>query len=103
MNRPLTRVRTWTVTCEGGMPAFMAAPEGTAKAPAVIVVHERYGLVKHTCDLAERFAGDGFVAFAPYLYFRHPDQEALHRGDSGCDISDPDAVAALYAAIAALD
>jgi len=103
MNRPMTGVRTWTTTCDGGMPAFVAVPEGAAKAPCVIVVHERYGLVKHTCDLAERFAGDGFVAIAPDLYFRHPDQEALHRGDVGCDVSDPDALVALNAVIAALE
>jgi len=99
----MTGIRTWTATCAGGMPAFLAAPESAAKVPAVIVVHERYGLVKHTCDLAERFARDGFVAIAPDLYFRHPDQEALHRGDAGCDVSDPDAVIALNAAVAALD
>ena len=50
------------------MPAFVALPDAAAKAPAVIVVHERYGLVRHTCDLAERFARDGFVAIAPDLY-----------------------------------
>jgi len=68
----------------------------------VIVMHERYGLVRHTCDLAERFARDGYVAIAPDFYFEHPDQEALHRGDVGCDMSDPEAVARLEAAIAAL-
>ena len=41
----------------------------------MIVVHERYGLVRHICDLAERFARDGFVAIAPDLYFQHPDQD----------------------------
>jgi carboxymethylenebutenolidase len=84
------------------MPAFVALPDGTAKAPAVVVVHERYGFVRHTRDLVERFARDGFVAIAPDLYFRHPDQEALHRGDANCDVSDPDAVIALDAAIDAL-
>ena len=81
------------------MPAFVAVPDGGGKAPAVIVVHERYGLVPHTCDLAERFARDGFVAIAPDLYFQHPDQDALHRGDVDCDVSDPDAVIALDATI----
>lgn len=90
------------VACPDGMPAFVAVPETVAKAPTVIVVHERYGLVRHTCDLAERFARDGFVTIAPNLYFKHLDQEALHRGDAGCDVTDPDAVAALSAAIDAL-
>ena len=91
----MTGIRSWTITCDGGMPAFVALPQDTAKAPAVIVVHERYGFVPHTRDLAERFAHDGFVAIAPDLYFRHPDQGALHRGDAGCDVADPDAVTAL--------
>jgi carboxymethylenebutenolidase len=95
-------IRTSTINCADAMPAFLAVPEGAAQTPAVIVVHERYGLVRHTCELAERFARDGFVAIAPDLYFRHPDQEALHRGDAGCDVSDPDALIALDAAIDAL-
>ena len=81
------------------MPAFLAVPEGAAQAGAVIVIHERYGLTRHICELAERFAADGYVAVAPDLYFRHPDQDALHRGDAGCDVSDPDAVNALETVI----
>lgn len=98
----MTSVRNWTTTCSLDIPAFVAAPDGAAKAPAVIVLHERYGFVRHTRDLAERFARDGFVAVAPDLYFRHPNQEALHRGDANCDVSDPDAVTALSAAIDSL-
>jgi carboxymethylenebutenolidase len=96
-----TGIRTWTTTC-GDMPAFVAVPDGAGKATAVIVVHERYGFVRHTRDLAERFARDGFAAVAPDLYFRHPDQDALHRGDANCDVADPDAAVALSAAIDAL-
>jgi len=95
------RVRTRKILC-GEMPAFLALAEGAAKAPAVIVVHERYGLTRHICELAERFAADGYVAVAPDLYFRHPDQAALHRGDAGCDVSDPDAVSALASVIDAV-
>ena len=98
----MTGIATRTIACAGGMPAFVAVPDAGARTPAVIVVHERYGLVRHICDLAERFARDGFVAIAPDLYFEHPDQEALHRGDAGCDVADPDALVALDAAIAAL-
>jgi len=99
------RVRTRKITC-GEMPAFLAVPEGAGKArdllPAVIVIHERYGLTRHICELAERFAADGTIAIAPDLYFRHPDQAALHRGDAGCDESDPEALDALAAVAAAL-
>jgi carboxymethylenebutenolidase len=94
----MSRIRTSTIAC-GKMPAFVAAPDSDAKAPAVIVIHERYGLVRHIRELAERFARDGFVAIAPDLYFRHPDQEAFHRGDVGCDVSDPEAADALASVI----
>src|SRR5258708_13403448 len=84
------------------MRGFVAVRDVGPKAPAVIVVHERYGFVRHTRELAERFARDGFVAIAPDLYFKHPDQEALHRGDANCDVSDPDALVALGLTIDAL-
>jgi len=91
--------RSWTATSAGGMTVFFAVPDHVASSPCVIVIHERYGFVRHTRDLAERFASDGFVAAAPDLYFAHPDQEALHRGDANCDVADPDALAALEAVI----
>jgi carboxymethylenebutenolidase len=95
-------IRSWTATCGDDMPIFVAVPDHVGKAPAVIVVHERYGLVRHTRDLAERFARDGFVAVAPDLFFKHPGQEAVHRGDAICDVADPDALVALGAAMDAL-
>jgi carboxymethylenebutenolidase len=52
--------------------------------------------------LAERLARDGFVAIAPDFYHKHPDQDALHRGDVGYDMTDPEAVTGLSAAIDAL-
>jgi dienelactone hydrolase len=93
-------IRSWTATCGDDMPIFVAVPDHVGKAPAVIVVHERYGLVRHTRDLAERFARDGFVAVAPDLFFKHPDQERPSR-DAICD-ADPDARSRLGAAIDAL-
>ena len=95
----MRRIITHTVKCADGMPLFVALPESTEKASTVIVVHERYGFVRHIRELAERIARDGFVAVAPDLYFEHPDQDALHRGDVGCDVSDPDALVALGAVI----
>jgi dienelactone hydrolase len=98
----MTGIRSWTTTCGGDIPAFVAVPDRVEKAPAVIVLHERYGFVRHTRDLAERFAVDGFVAIAPDLYFRHPDHEANRRGDSICHITGSNALIALGTAIDAL-
>lgn len=91
------------ITCADDMPAYVARPADGKTRPCIVLMHERYGLVQHTKDLARRFAGDGYVCIAPDVFFRHPDQDALHRGDVRCDISDGDAVRDLSAAIDALE
>ncbi len=48
--------------------AFIARPEGVEEAPAVIIVHEWWGLNPHTEDIAGRFAREGFIAVAADLY-----------------------------------
>ena len=56
-------------------------PRAQAKG-AVVILHERYGLVQHTLDLAQRLATDGYVALAPDLFSRwQGDREALRRGE----------------------
>lgn len=52
--------------------AYIARPAGEGPFPAVIVIHEIYGLVPHIEDVARRFAREGFVAMAPDLYSQHP-------------------------------
>src|SRR5262249_49413850 len=95
-------IATSTVCCRGELPAFLAVPSVTTKAAAVVLMHERYGLVQHTKDLATRSARDGCVCIAPDCLNKHPDQAALHRGDAGYDMTDPEAVSYLQAAIAEL-
>ena len=80
------------VVCADGMPAYLTKPVGGEPRACIVLMHERYGLVDHTKDLARRFARDGYVCIAPDVFFRHPDQEALHGGDERCDITDGDAV-----------
>jgi carboxymethylenebutenolidase len=62
---------------------FLAEPEReTGRCAAVILGHERYGLVQHTLDLAARFARDGLVCLAPDLYSHWDgDKDALARGE----------------------
>jgi carboxymethylenebutenolidase len=98
----MSDVVTKTIRCRGGLPAFLAVPPTDGQVPAVVLMHERYGLVPHTRDLAQRFARDGFACIAPDFFHKHPDQDALHRGDVGYDMSDPEAVEYLEAAIAEL-
>jgi carboxymethylenebutenolidase len=100
----VTDIETRTVRCAGGLPAFLAMPavNGSGKIAAVVLMHERYGLVKHTRDLAERFARDGFACLAPDFFYKHPDQDALHRGDAGYSLKDREAIDYLDGAVAEL-
>src|SRR6266702_2407294 len=72
-----SKVTTQDITCENGMPALLAYPEGGGSFPTVILMHERYGLVKHTRDQAMRCARDGFAVLAPNFFFQHSDQRIL--------------------------
>jgi carboxymethylenebutenolidase len=56
----------------GQMPLYVARPEGDERLPLIVVIHEIYGLTPHTEDVARRFAGAGFVAAAPHLFFQTP-------------------------------
>ena len=72
--------------------AFLALPEAGGDAfGAVILGHERYGLVQHTLDLTARFAASGYLGLAPDLFSRWDgDKDALNRGDISVPISDRD-------------
>ncbi len=95
-------VSTHDVSCSNGMPAFLAHPAAGGPYPTVILMHERYGLVRHTKDQAVRCARDGFAVLAPNFFFAHPQQDKLNAGDARYDMTDPEAVALLQAAIATL-
>src|SRR5438309_1393051 len=86
-----------------GMPVFLARPRQPGSYPIVILMHERYGLVRHTEDIARRCAEDGFVSCAPNFFFRHPDQVTLTAGDSRYDMSDPESVQLLAGTISLLE
>ena len=52
------------------MRAHLARPKAPGTYPAVIVLHEAFGLVEHERDVARRFANAGFIALAPDIYSR---------------------------------
>ena len=62
-------VKSEMVEIPGGMPAFVARPEGGPRA-AVLVIQEAFGLNGHIKDVTQRIAGEGYVALAPDLYWR---------------------------------
>ena len=81
--------------CEGEL----YTPRGAAKG-AVAVLHERYGLVQHTLDLAQRLAHDGYVALAPNLFSRwQGDPEALRQGTARVTLPDDEVAAVVDRAI----
>lgn len=57
-------------TDEGPIRAHVVRPAAETPVPAVLVVHEAFGVVEHTRDVAGRFANAGFLAMAPDLYTR---------------------------------
>jgi len=80
--------------CSGELYVPRATPAG-----AIVVLHERYGLVKHTLDLAQRFADDGYVAIAPNLFSKFENQQALQRGEVRVTLPDDDVAAVVDRAI----
>src|SRR5215813_2698912 len=98
----MSGVTTADITCDNGMPAVLAYPAGGGSFPTVILMHERYGLVQHTRDQAMRCARDGYAVLAPNFFFRHPDQAALNAGNSRYDLTDPESVELIKAALATL-
>lgn len=55
----------------GSSVAWVSVPtggDGAPGSPIVVVCHERYGVVRHTTELADRFASAGFVTVAPDFY-----------------------------------
>jgi carboxymethylenebutenolidase len=51
-------------TAEG----YLASPVGGGKAPGVIVIQEWWGLNDNIKNIADRLAGEGYLALAPDLY-----------------------------------
>jgi len=62
---------TQTVSYKSGnetVSGYLALPSGGGKHPAVIVIHEWWGLNDWVKEQAQKFAGDGYVALAVDLY-----------------------------------
>jgi carboxymethylenebutenolidase len=52
------------------MPVYVANPKDGGPYPALLVIHEAFGLNNHIKDLTRRLAAEGYVAAAPDLFFR---------------------------------
>ena len=88
------------IKLNGGISAVRALPKAKGKKPAVIILHERYGIDQHTKDLTAKLAQAGFVGLAPDLFHRFTgDRKAVLRGEQRVDLTDDGALADLNAAI----
>ncbi len=61
----------------GPVEAYLSRPETSESRPAIVVIHEVWGLVDHTKDVANRFAREGYVALAPNLFSSDPELVSL--------------------------
>ncbi len=52
----------------GQIDAYLAEPEARGRHPAIVLIHEIFGLNEHTKDVADRFARQGYVVLAPHLF-----------------------------------
>ncbi len=66
---PVTTHGEWVSIKRGrdSIRAYVAYPERDTKAPAIIVIHEIYGLTDWEPTVADRLAKEGFVAIVPDL------------------------------------
>lgn len=64
----------------GKMQGYLAKPAGLGPFPAVIVIQEWWGLDVQTKSIADRFAKEGYLAFAPDVY--HGELAQLGDGDT---------------------
>jgi hypothetical protein len=76
-------ITTQDMTRDNGMPAVLAYPVGGQNLPTIILMHERYRLVRRTRD------GDALCA---RWLRRVGDQPALNAGSARYDLSDPEAM-----------
>ncbi|HEV3419875.1 MAG TPA: dienelactone hydrolase family protein [Candidatus Acidoferrum sp.] len=64
-------VKTETVSYKSGdetVSAYLALPDGAGKHPAIIVIHEWWGLNDWVREQAQKYASQGYVALAVDLY-----------------------------------
>jgi carboxymethylenebutenolidase len=87
------------------IPAYLSRPPKKKSAPAVLVIHEVFGLNDHIRNVADRIAAAGYVALAPNFFARatdappkdDKDMQALRRAASSIpqDAANRDMQAAL--------
>jgi len=60
---------------------FLAKPKKEGAFPAILLIHEWWGLNHHICGIASRLAAEGYVALAPDLYHGKVTTDAQEAAD----------------------
>jgi carboxymethylenebutenolidase len=80
-------------TAEGGeLTSFLVLPRGTGPFPAVVVIHETFGLNDDIKDICRRFAAEGYVAMGVDLFSNAPRAVCIARFYSGLFLNSLDHV-----------
>jgi carboxymethylenebutenolidase len=91
------------IKIDNRMDGYFGKPAGAGKRPAVIHLHERYGIVQHTTDLGEKFVEAGYVTIVPDLFSRFTgDRAILAAGNDRCDLDDEEVLGDVDAVVAHL-
>jgi carboxymethylenebutenolidase len=77
-----------------------AEPDGSGKAPAIVIVQEWHGISAHISGLVDRFAAEGFLAIAPDLYHGKLAKDDAEAGKLMGALDKPKAVKEVVDAIA---
>ncbi|KUI46111.1 carboxymethylenebutenolidase [Mycobacterium sp. GA-1199] len=54
----------------GPVPAYLATPLGLGPWPGVVVLHEGFGMTRDIVRITDRFASNGYLSIAPWLFHR---------------------------------
>ena len=78
---------------------YLARPAGDGPWPGVVVIQEWWGLNDNIRDIADKVAGEGFVALAPDLYYGQVAQEPDEARKLAMALEYPDALRVIQAAV----
>lgn len=68
MAEKIVSLHAFYASGKAGVNAYLSRPTASGTWPAVIILHEWWGLEEHFRDLGRRLAKEGFVALVPDLY-----------------------------------
>lgn len=89
-------------TRNGASTAFVALPaemRADAKSPAVILIHEWWGINNHIRDIASRYAEEGFLCVAPDLFRGKTASDAQQAAKLMSDLAIDDGIATIKSAV----